>query len=116
MGERRGRIKEEGKREKMALAMWRKFLMGLRIVERVQEEYGGDANEHLRTEINPFTNNNKKRKNANTDEGAPRFNGITPANERGEEMQGGFLMEDEDMEIEDSESKLEKEGSNGMES
>jgi xeroderma pigmentosum group C-complementing protein len=110
------RIKEEGKREKMALAMWRKFLMGLRIVERVQEEYGGDANEHLRTEINPFTNNNKKRKNANTDEGAPRFNGITPANERGEEMQGGFLMEDEDMEIEDSESKLEKEGSNGMES
>ncbi|KAI4163371.1 MAG: hypothetical protein LQ342_003106 [Letrouitia transgressa] len=34
------RIKEEGKREKMALSMWRKMLTGLRIIERVRDEYG----------------------------------------------------------------------------
>ncbi|KAL9614601.1 MAG: hypothetical protein Q9167_000889 [Letrouitia subvulpina] len=34
------RVKEEGKREKMALSMWRKMLTGLRIIERVRDEYG----------------------------------------------------------------------------
>jgi xeroderma pigmentosum group C-complementing protein len=34
------RIKEEGKIEKQALDMWRKMLMGLRIRERVADEYG----------------------------------------------------------------------------
>lgn len=53
------RQKEEGKREKMALHLWRKFLMGLRIVERVREEYGGDADAHMKEEMNPFTNNKK---------------------------------------------------------
>lgn len=51
--------KEEGKREKIALHLWRKFLMGLRIVERVREEYGGDAGAHIKEELNPFTNNKK---------------------------------------------------------
>ena len=32
--------KEEGKLEKAVLALWRKFVMGLRINERVQEAYG----------------------------------------------------------------------------
>jgi xeroderma pigmentosum group C-complementing protein len=35
--------KEEGKLEKAVLALWRKFVMGLRINERVQEAYGDDA-------------------------------------------------------------------------
>ncbi|KAI4213525.1 MAG: hypothetical protein LQ351_003749 [Letrouitia transgressa] len=34
------RVKEESKREKMALSMWRKMLTGLRIIERVRDEYG----------------------------------------------------------------------------
>ncbi|MCJ1227444.1 hypothetical protein MMC12_004099 [Toensbergia leucococca] len=54
------RRREDGKKEKASLATWRKFLMGLRIVERVREEYGGDANAHMREELNPFTNKNKK--------------------------------------------------------
>jgi xeroderma pigmentosum group C-complementing protein len=37
------RKKEEGKLEKAVLALWRKFVMGLRINERVQEAYGDDA-------------------------------------------------------------------------
>lgn len=32
--------KEDAKREQAALALWRKFLMGIRIVKRIQEEYG----------------------------------------------------------------------------
>jgi xeroderma pigmentosum group C-complementing protein len=43
------RKKEEGKVEKAVLALWRKFVMGLRINERVQEAYGDepDADAHL---------------------------------------------------------------------
>ncbi|KAL2164944.1 hypothetical protein VTH06DRAFT_240 [Thermothelomyces fergusii] len=32
--------KEDEKRRKAALSMWRRFLMGLRIVERIRQEYG----------------------------------------------------------------------------
>ncbi|KAK4691748.1 xeroderma pigmentosum group C-complementing protein, partial [Lecanoromycetidae sp. Uapishka_2] len=53
------RIKEEGKREKAALATWRKWLMGLRIVQRVREEYGEEADAHMKEAMNPFTNQNK---------------------------------------------------------
>ena len=53
------RKKEEGKREKVALHLWRKFLMGLRIIEKVREEYGEDADAHIREEMNPFTNHRK---------------------------------------------------------
>lgn len=43
------RKKEEGKLEKAVLTLWRKFVMGLRINERVQEAYGDktDADAHL---------------------------------------------------------------------
>ena len=34
------RRKEDEKRRKAALAMWRRFLMGMRIVERIRQEYG----------------------------------------------------------------------------
>ncbi|RPB25614.1 Rad4-domain-containing protein [Terfezia boudieri ATCC MYA-4762] len=34
--------KEDIKREQAALALWRKFLMGIRIVKRIQEEYGAE--------------------------------------------------------------------------
>ena len=37
--------KEEGKLEKAVLALWRKFVMGLRIHERVQEDYGEEVQE-----------------------------------------------------------------------
>ena len=53
------RIKEEGKREKQALALWRKWLMGLRVIQRVKEEYSNDAEAHMKEKINPFTNKSK---------------------------------------------------------
>ena len=60
------RIKEEGKREKTALAMWRKWLMGLRIIERVKEEYGG-AETDMKEEMNPFINQSKAKKTSKSD-------------------------------------------------
>ncbi|KAF3941450.1 hypothetical protein ABW19_dt0208753 [Dactylella cylindrospora] len=34
------RRKEDGKREQVALATWKRFLIGLRIIERIEEDYG----------------------------------------------------------------------------
>ncbi|MCJ1358978.1 MAG: hypothetical protein MMC33_008978 [Icmadophila ericetorum] len=83
-------IREEGKREKMALAMWRKFLMGLRIIERVREEYGDEENAHMREEINPFTNKNKKSKSTTNDTSEDNGNA---ALDHGEDMAGDFLLD-----------------------
>lgn len=89
------RIKEEGKREKAALATWRKFLMGLRIVARVREEYGGDADAHMKEEMNPFTNKNKTYYPAAS--GPER---IASTNEdsfkhHDEDTAGGFIVDDD---------------------
>ncbi|EXJ92183.1 hypothetical protein A1O3_00733 [Capronia epimyces CBS 606.96] len=40
------RRKEEGKMEKLVLDLWRKFVMGLRIRERVQDTYGDVLTDH----------------------------------------------------------------------
>ena len=93
------KIKEEGKREKMALAMWRKFLIGLRIVERVHEEYGDDADAHMKEEMNPFTNKNRKTKASTTNIAAhsSKANGHPTRDRYDEETAGGFLPDaDED--------------------
>ena len=42
------RKKDEGKLEKAVLALWRKFVMGMRINERVQEAYGDEMDIHAR--------------------------------------------------------------------
>lgn len=50
------RRKEDEKQEKAALTGWRKMLMGLRIYERVRNEYGGDeVDSGAGEERNPFT-------------------------------------------------------------
>jgi xeroderma pigmentosum group C-complementing protein len=51
--------KEDEKRTKAAIGMWRKFLMGLRIVEGVREEYGDDAVDEV-DDFNPFANKKGK--------------------------------------------------------
>ncbi|KAK3352700.1 Rad4 transglutaminase-like domain-containing protein [Lasiosphaeria hispida] len=75
--------KEDEKRRKAALAMWRKFMMGMRIVERIKQEYGhiGDDEEVFRR-------------------GAPLGDGDAEmadapgeAGEGDEDMGGGFLPE-----------------------
>jgi xeroderma pigmentosum group C-complementing protein len=62
------RKKEELKAEKRILQTWRKFLFGLRIMERVREEYGGGNPEagKEKDEHNPFAL--KKRKRGDEDE------------------------------------------------
>lgn len=92
------RIKEEGKREKAALATWRKWLMGLRIIERVREAYGGDADAHIAEEMNPFTNPSKAKKAQHADEriGSPPTQGIIPHADDDGDVGGGFLANDVD--------------------
>lgn len=92
------RIKEDGKREKAALTTWRKWLMGLRIIERVREEYGGDADAHIAEEMNPFTNPSKAKKVLQSDvqtsltPNEPLFS--YPDDKEG--IGGGFLVNDDD--------------------
>jgi xeroderma pigmentosum group C-complementing protein len=104
------RKKEEGKREKEALALWRKLLMGLRIIERVRQDYGGDENEPGVDEMNPFTNRRKKPKNASNEyqqhipshhDGQQSTAEQLPAgfireeDDRGQVQEGGFIVEDD---------------------
>ncbi|KAL8867370.1 MAG: hypothetical protein Q9174_005708 [Haloplaca sp. 1 TL-2023] len=84
------RIKEEGKREKAALAMWKKFLVGLRIVERVRDEYGASGGAH-KEEVNPFTNRKKQKKSLMADEGSGRDEPM----ENTVALAGRFMVDDE---------------------
>jgi xeroderma pigmentosum group C-complementing protein len=77
--------KEDEKRTKAAIGMWRKFLMGLRIVERVREEYGDDAVDEV-DDFNPFAN--KKGKVVQDLEAQRRI-----MQQKDEDMAGGFLPE-----------------------
>ncbi|MCJ1466720.1 hypothetical protein MMC07_005340 [Pseudocyphellaria aurata] len=97
--EQERKVKQEGKREKVALAAWRKMLMGLRIMRRVREEYGGNADEELKEEINPFTNR-KKRIRPDPEREMPDIVGHIDE-VSGDDMAGGFLVEDLD-EVKDS--------------
>ena len=76
------RVREDEKRRKLVLGTWRKFLMGLRIVERVRDEYGEDVDGHVKDEINPFTNPKQASKKGQDTGG------------------GGFIVDDEDVEEE----------------
>ena len=71
--------KEDEKRRKAALGMWRKFMMGLRIVERIRRDYG-----HITDDVKVFE----------------RHGGIESSNQDtgdaaagDEDMGGGFLPE-----------------------
>lgn len=94
--------KADGKRERAALAMWRRFLMGLRIVTRLRKEYG-DADDGG-IDINPFTarkldqisgnrpfGTNKRVTDNGTKEGASFFR-----EDEGHEMGGGFMKDEKE--------------------
>jgi xeroderma pigmentosum group C-complementing protein len=86
--------KEDEKRTKAALGMWRKFLMGMRIVERVREEYGDDVNDNVDV-LNPWINTKSRAKNAcEIEEETQR----RIMDQRDEGMAGGFLLEGHDEE------------------
>jgi xeroderma pigmentosum group C-complementing protein len=81
--------KEDEKRTKVALGMWRKFLMGMRIVERVREEYGDDVDDNVDV-LNPWINKNSKGKNAEKIEEETRRRIM---DQHDEDTAGGFLRE-----------------------
>lgn len=71
--------KEDEKRRKAALGKWRKFLMGMRIVERIRQEYG-----EIDESVSVFGHGSTK--------GGPGPGRASPQ-PRDEDMAGGFLPE-----------------------
>jgi xeroderma pigmentosum group C-complementing protein len=98
------RIKEDAKRTTAAVGMWRKFVMGLRIVERVRAEYGPD--QEGADERNPFlsrTDEDDRDEGANLateKKGKKKVNGTKSAakheTESIEDNGGGFVVEKDD--------------------
>lgn len=79
--------KEDEKRRKAALGKWRKFIMGMRIVQRIRLEYG-----EINEDVSVFGHSH-----ANVPAGAP-------SGAHDEDMAGGFLPEG--YEEDDGEAKL----------
>lgn len=79
--------KEDEKRRKAALGQWRRFIMGMRIVQRIRQDYG-DVDE--KTSV--FGHSSKS-----APAGAPQ----PPINDGDEDMAGGFLPEGYEEEEED---------------
>lgn len=80
------REKERLKQEKLILSTWRKFIMGLRINERIQEEYGDMEDAESR---NPFAREEYTAQQRDEDE------------DDADELGGGFLVPGEDDEEQD---------------
>ncbi|RYO84157.1 hypothetical protein DL762_005799 [Monosporascus cannonballus] len=82
--------KEDEKRRRAALAMWRKLLMGLRIADRIRQDYG-----HLDNSVEVFGH-------AGRDEKEGGFEETTRKGGEEEDMAGGFLPEGDEEEEEDA--------------
>lgn len=82
------RRKEDEKRRKAALAMWRKFVMGMRIVERIKQDHG-------QVEEGASVFGRRRGSRAGEEEKA------SSAKEEHEEMGGGFLPEGYEVEEEE---------------
>ena len=67
--------------------------MGLRIIERVREEYGGDADAHVVKEINPFANPGKANKSLQAD--VDRDGDVFSYSDGKEDIGGGFIANDD---------------------
>jgi xeroderma pigmentosum group C-complementing protein len=81
------RKKEDAKHQKLVLGTWRKFLIGLRIAERMRVEYGDQEGQDVE-EANPFT-----RATNTTSWKEPESRGAAPD----EDLEGGgFLLDDEE--------------------
>ncbi|KAJ5123953.1 Rad4 beta-hairpin domain 1 [Penicillium bovifimosum] len=94
------RKKEELKAEKRILQTWRKFLFGLRIMERVRDEYGGSDPEgdREREEHNPFAlKKGKKEVDVGEDEDGHDQEEEYNAIDHG----GGFLLPGEEGDVND---------------
>lgn len=71
-------VKEDEKRLKLVLSTWRKFLMGLRILDKIRAEIGDDPIAFRKESTNPFMRPNLQQA------------------ESEEDLEGGFLRDDEE--------------------
>jgi xeroderma pigmentosum group C-complementing protein len=86
------RSKEEAKREKLVLGLWKKFLAGLRIVERMRREYG----EHYDKPGNvPDDGSKIREKKIKADAPPIEDDKETPASQE-PQLEGGFLRDDDE--------------------
>ncbi|KAF7869908.1 hypothetical protein EAF04_004692 [Stromatinia cepivora] len=86
--------KEDEKKTKAAISMWRKMIMGLRIIERMTDEYGSHGGQEVDL-VNPFNNKNKKGKEVDRDSNSEQ---AIEMQQQDEEMAGGFFAEGHDEE------------------
>lgn len=86
--------KQETKMERLLLDLWRKFVMGLRIRERVQDTYGDSASDGL--SALPAGTSKTLPISLDDDEDVP--DGTLPVSTE-EDFGGGFLLDDEESAI-----------------
>ncbi|EYE97652.1 Rad4 family protein [Aspergillus ruber CBS 135680] len=89
------RKREQLKAEKRILQTWRKFLFGLRIAERVREEYGG-AMDYEEDEANPFAKQIRPGDRERQEETAREDEVEGEDEEDSGDRGGGFLLPGED--------------------
>ncbi|KAL0930544.1 rad4 family protein [Colletotrichum truncatum] len=85
--------KEDEKRRKEALRLWSKFLKGLRIVERIRQDYG-----HVDDSVPVFQKHSTVRDTNKKDDEEPSHLDAETMRMREEEMAGGFFPEGHDEE------------------
>ncbi|OQD75496.1 hypothetical protein PENDEC_c007G01827 [Penicillium decumbens] len=96
------RKREELKAEKRILQTWRKFLFGLRIAERVREEYGGDPDaDRERDSHNPFAIRKKHQEVQGSDEGHEGAEDPFEESYNPIDHGGGFLLPGEGDDVDD---------------
>jgi xeroderma pigmentosum group C-complementing protein len=88
--------KEDDKRRKAALGMWRRFVMGLRIVERINQDYG-----QVGDDVDVFGRGSSGQVRREGEEGDP-----TAGAAEDEDMGGGFLPEGHEEEEEERTANL----------
>jgi len=90
--------KEESKKEKLVLGLWRKFLLGLRIVERMKREYGEEDGE-VPEDVNPFTKKKSVVEKAEEEAVYGERAGFL-SQEHEDHLEGGFIRGEEEDEPE----------------
>lgn len=66
------KAKEEAKKQRITLTMWRKMLVGLKIMKRVNEDYGTDVDGDKTENVKPFINKDKAQSNPKNPENSTR--------------------------------------------
>ncbi|KAJ5907686.1 hypothetical protein N7495_000368 [Penicillium taxi] len=79
--------REKLKAEKLVFQTWRKILFGLRIAERVREEYGGQDGDEEKDARNPFSSHKTKTQEENSHTAYQEKESHDPA-----DYGGGFLL------------------------